>query len=87
MVHLYRKEIMVDVSFQQDMVMAHLDLEVAQVDMEVAPVVHVKTMPFLFTENIEEVQQTPTRPLGTPLRVDHTGGMIQKRSTLLKALN
>ena len=77
---------MVDVSFQQDMVVAHLDLEVAQVDMEVAQVVHVETMPLLFTVDIEEVQQTPTRPLGTPLKMDHTGGIIRK-GTPFKTLN
>ena len=104
------------------MVVAHLDIEVAQVvhlhhkDIVVAVLLHQEdlllqhlfTVPQLInsieatapqiTENIKEVRQTKTRPLETPLGVNHTGEMqetlemapkdlMQKRSTPFKTLN
>ena len=78
--HLHRKDIVVAVSFQQeDLVPHHLDTT-AQLTKS------VETMPLLFKENLEEVQQTPTRPLGTLLKMDHTGGIIRK-GTPFKTLN
>ena len=54
-VHLHRKEIIVDASSHQDMVVVHPDLEVVQIDIEVVQVVHVETMLLLLTEDKEEV--------------------------------
>ena len=54
-VHLNRKEIIVDASSHQDMVVAHPDLEVVQIDIEVVQVVHVETMLLLLAEDKEEV--------------------------------
>ena len=54
-VHLHRKETIVDASSHQDIVVAHPDLEVVQIDIEVVQVVHVETMLLLLTEDKEEV--------------------------------